>query len=42
MLRHTSASAVQVSDALGFRDPSYFTRFFQRETGRLPSSVKRG
>ena len=41
MLRHTNASVVQVSDALGFRDPSYFSRFFQREAGQRPSVVKR-
>lgn len=42
MLRHTNASVVQVSDALGFKDPSYFSRFFQREAGQRPSAIKRG
>ena len=28
MLRHTAASVVQTSDALGFKDPSYFSRFY--------------
>ena len=37
MLRHSNASVVQISDALGFKDPSYFSRFFQREAGRRPS-----
>lgn len=42
MLRHTNASVVQVSDALGFKDPSYFSRFFKREAGQRPSEIKRG
>lgn len=36
MLRHTAASVFQTSDALGFKDPSYFSRFYLRETGRRP------
>ena len=42
MLRHTNASVVQVSDALGFKDASYFSRFFKREAGQRPSEIKRG
>jgi AraC family transcriptional activator of pobA len=40
MLRHTSASVFQTSDALGFKDPSYFSRFYLRETGRRPQHDK--
>ena len=40
MLRHTAASVVQTSDALGFKDPSYFSRFYLRETGRRPQRDK--
>ena len=41
MLRQGNASVVQVSDALGFKDPSYFSRFFQREAGQRPSAVRK-
>ena len=40
MLRHTSANVVQTSDALGFKDPSYFSRFYFRETGKRPSEER--
>lgn len=40
MLRHTAASVFQTSDALGFKDPSYFSRFYLRETGRRPQRDK--
>jgi AraC family transcriptional regulator, transcriptional activator of pobA len=40
MLRHTNASVVQTSDALGFKDPSYFSRFYARETGTRPAREK--
>ena len=36
MLRDGSANAGQVADALGFCDPSYFSRFYKRTTGRTP------
>lgn len=36
LLRYTNASVAQVSDALGFADPSYFSRFFVRMTGSRP------
>lgn len=42
MLRHTAANVNQTSDALGFKDPSYFSRFYLRETGRRPQQDKAG
>lgn len=41
MLRHTNANVVQTSDVLGFKDPSYFSRFYVREAGRRPMEEKR-
>lgn len=40
LLRYTNASATQVAAELGFDDPSYFSRFYQRLTGRRPSQDK--
>lgn len=36
LLRFTNATATQVSSELGFDDPSYFSRFYQRMTGCRP------
>lgn len=36
LLRYTNATAAQVAAELGFDDPSYFSRFYQRMTGRRP------
>lgn len=41
LLRYTNATASQVAAELGFEDPSYFSRFYQRITGRRPSADKR-
>jgi len=41
MLCFSSASAVEVADELGFSDPSWFSRFYRRMTGRRPSEEKR-
>ena len=41
MLRFSNASAAQVADELGFADPSWFSRFYKRMTGRRPSEEKR-
>ena len=37
MLLYGTDSAAQVGHLLGFEDPSYFTRFFQREVGHVPT-----
>lgn len=42
LLRYTNATATQVATELGFEDPSYFSRFYQRVTGRRPSADKAG
>lgn len=42
LLRYTNATAAQVAAELGFEDPSYFSRFYQRMTGRRPSQDKAG
>lgn len=38
LLRYTNGSITQVADQLGFTDPSYFSRFYLRMTGRRPSA----
>ena len=40
LLRFTNASIVQVAEDLGFSDPSYFSRFYLRMTGRRPQQDK--
>ena len=37
-LTYTTLSVKQIAYGLGFTDAGYFTRFFQRETGRTPSA----
>jgi AraC family transcriptional activator of pobA len=39
-LVYTSMTVSQVSDASGFNDPAYFTRFFTRSTGMSPSAFR--
>lgn len=39
-LVYTSMSVSQVSDALGFADPAYFTRFFKQRTGLCPKAFR--
>ncbi|MBB3860616.1 AraC family transcriptional activator of pobA [Novosphingobium hassiacum] len=41
LLRYTNATAAQVAGELGFDDPSYFSRFYQRITGRRPGEERR-
>ena len=37
-LTYTTMSVKQIAYGLGFTDAGYFTRFFQRETGRTPTA----
>lgn len=39
-LFHTRLSVAEISFALGFDDPSYFGRFFRRDTGLSPASYR--
>lgn len=41
MLLYTNASIVQISAELGFSDPSYFSRFYRRMTGKRPQAERR-
>lgn len=40
MLSRTALSSAQISARLGFDDPSYFSRFFRRESGRSTSEYR--
>jgi AraC family transcriptional activator of pobA len=40
LLRYTNATATQVAAELGFDDPSYFSRFYLRMTGRRPGEER--
>ncbi len=40
LLRFTNANAADVAAELGFSDPSYFSRFYQRMSGQRPSAEK--
>jgi len=42
LLRYTNATAAQVAGELGFEDPSYFSRFYLRMTGRRPAQDRGG
>jgi len=37
-LAYTTMTIKQIGLGLGFADAGYFTRFFQRETGRTPTA----
>ena len=39
-LAYTTMSVKQIAFGLGFADAAYFTRFFQRHTGRTPSASR--
>ncbi|MDK3075328.1 helix-turn-helix transcriptional regulator [Sedimentitalea sp. JM2-8] len=41
LLANTGMPVSQVAFRLGFADPAYFTRFFQRETGQNPGAFRR-
>ena len=40
LLLHTDDTAERIGYALGFEDPSYFSRFFRRRTGLSPSRFR--
>jgi AraC-like DNA-binding protein len=40
LLRYSELSAAQIAAALGFDDPSYFSRFVRRETGASPKKLR--
>jgi AraC family transcriptional activator of pobA len=40
LLRYTNATATQVAAELGFDDPSYFSRFYLRMTGKRPGEER--
>lgn len=40
MLLYTDESAARIAASLGFEDPSYFSRFFRRETGQTPKEFR--
>lgn len=41
-LRHTALTVQQIAYGLGFDDPSYFVRFFKRQTGMSTTEVREG
>jgi AraC-like DNA-binding protein len=41
LLRYTSRSIKEISDSLGFSNPSHFSTVFSRHFGRSPSAVRR-
>lgn len=40
LLKYSNMTGKEVAYHLGFDDPSYFVKFFKRETGFLPSEFK--
>ena len=40
-LKHSTKSISEISYLLGFEDPSYFTRFYKKHTGYLPSDGRK-
>lgn len=41
LLRFSDARCAEVADELGFADPSYFSRFYERMTGQRPSAERK-
>lgn len=40
LLAYTSQSVAEVAQQLGYDDPAYFSKFFQRSTGNTPSAYR--
>ena len=40
LLNGTGLQVAEVADRLGFRDPAYFSRFFQRHAGMPPGRYR--
>ncbi|MEO8621380.1 MAG: helix-turn-helix domain-containing protein [bacterium] len=40
LLQYSDDSSAQIGASLGFDDPSYFSRFFRRETGQTPKEFR--
>jgi AraC family transcriptional regulator, transcriptional activator of pobA len=40
LLLYTDLTAAEIAHRLGFEDPSYFARFYRRETGRAPIAFR--
>ena len=41
LLRNTDYSIQEISSLVGYENPLYFSRLFQRQTGRPPSVYRR-
>lgn len=41
LMEHTDYNIAQIADAVGYDNPSYFRRLFQKHTGMSPSEYKR-
>ena len=41
-LMHTSKPIAQISDEINFSNPSFFSRYFRRETGMTPGECREG
>ena len=40
LLAYTPMSVAQVAQEIGYEDPAYFSRIFQRHTGQAPSAYR--
>ncbi|WP_300845227.1 helix-turn-helix domain-containing protein [uncultured Acetatifactor sp.] len=41
LLKNTGYSIQEISSLVGYADPLYFSRLFQKQTGRSPSVYRR-
>ena len=39
-LKHTNKSVAQIADELNFPNPSFFSKFFRRMTGKTPGAYR--